>query len=139
MREKKYDEVKKNCKNSSYRGSCKLDLYAKKSITDYVQNTDNPFCLKDIQHYLLTERDIEAKITDISSFIKNKLHLSCKKCSSCPSQKDVTRLKAQRKMYAMEFSNIIDITKVLVNIGEVIFSKYTKINYSWIRKGRSKF
>ena len=139
LRERKYDEVKRNCKNSSYRGSCKLDLYAKKSITDYVQNTDNPFCLKDIQHYLLTKRDIEAKITDISSFIKNKLHLSCKKCSSRPSQKDVARLKAQRKIYAMEFSNIIDNTKVLVNIDEVIFSKYTKINYSWIRKGRFKF
>ena len=91
LREGKYNEVKRNCKNSSFRGSCKLDLYAKKSITDYVQNTYNSFCLKDIQHYLLTERDIEAKIIDISSFIKNKLHLSYKRCSSRPSQKDIAR------------------------------------------------
>ena len=139
LREGKYDEVKRNCKNSSYRGSCKLDLYTKKFITDYVQNTDNPFCLKNIQHYLLTERDIEAKITDISSFINNKLHLSYKRCSSHSSQIDIARLKAQRKIYVMEFSNIVDNTKFLVNIDEVIFSKSTKINYSWIRKGRSKF
>ena len=139
LRERKYDEVKRNYKRSSYIGSCKLYLSAKKSITDYVQNTDNLFCLKDIKHYLLTERDIEVKITNISSFIKNKLHLSYKKCSSRPSQKDIARLTAQGKIYAMEFSNIIDNTKVLVNIDEVIFSKSTKINYSWIKKGRSKF
>ena len=132
LREGKYNEVKRNCKNSSFRGSCKLDLYAKKSITDYFQNTDNPFCLKDIQHYLLTERDIEAKITDISSF-KEKTSSFLQKVLFSPFT------ERHCKIYALEFSNIVDNTKVLVNIDEVIFSKSTKINYSWIRKGRSKF
>ena len=49
------------------------------------------------------------------------------------------RLKALRKVYAIEFANIIDSSKLIVNIDEVVFSKSTKINYSWISKGYTKF
>ena len=99
---------------SSYNGGCNLDLYEKKSITDYVHNSDDPLYLKDIQHYLLIERHIEAKKIDISSFIKNKLHLSYERCSSHSSQKDIARLKAQDLCNGVlkYFNNI----KVLVSI-----------------------
>ena len=76
---------------------------------------------------------------EIACFIKTQLNLSYKKCSSRQILKEPLRLKALRKVYAIEFANIIDSSKLIVNIDEVVFSKSTKINYSWISKGYSKF
>ena len=75
----------------------------------------------------------------IACFIKTQLNLSYKKCSSSPILKELLRLKALGKVYAIEFAYIIDSSKLIVNIDEVVFSKSTKINYSWISKGYSKF
>ena len=44
-----------------------------------------------------------------------------------------------RKIFAIEFSNIIDSTQTIVNVDEDLFSNATKSNYSWIHKGQHKF
>ena len=42
-----------------------------------------------------------------------------------------------KHLFVIEFSNIVDRSKVFVNIDEVNFSRSTKINYSWSKRGET--
>ena len=67
--------------------------------------------------------------------MKRELNLSFKKFSSRPVFKDFHKIYALKCLFAIELSNIVNDSKVLVNIDEVAFSRSTKINYSWSNKG----
>ena len=77
------------------------------------------------------------KQESISIFVKSKRHLSYKRISSRPVFLDPLRIELMRHLFVIEFSNIVDRSKVFVNIDEINFSRTTKINYSWSKRGET--
>ena len=105
-----------------------------KLINMYIEDRTIPYATKNIQNFI---KDINGAVMQrewISNYLKNKLHLSYKRISSRPVYRDSLRIELMKHLFAIEFSNIVDHSKVFVNIGEVNFSRSTKINFSWSKR-----
>ena len=63
------------------------------------------------------------------------MNMSYRKASSRPSQASSWLNKIYKLLFCIEFANNLDNFDVLVNIDEVIFSRWTKFNYTWMKKG----
>ena len=61
--------------------------------------------------------------------------MSYRKASSRPSQASSWSNQIFKLLFCIEFVNNLDTFDVLVNIDEVIFSRWTKSNYTWMEKG----
>ena len=116
-----------------------LDVVLKDKIKKFIDSTETTLTTKDIEHFLKEELNAKVKPRDILRFIKTELRLSYKRISSRPVLPEPARVRVLRKIFAIEFANIIDSTQTIVNIDEVLFSNATKSNYSWIHKGQHKF
>ena len=117
--------------------ACGLKRKYEKLISKYIEDRTVPYTTKDIQNFI---KDIDGTMIPqswIRHYLKSKLHLSYKRISSRPVYQDPLRTEIMKYLYVIEFSNIVDCSKVFVNIDEVSFSKSTKINYSWSKKGET--
>jgi transposase len=67
------------------------------------------------------------------------LTLVSKKISARPTYLDIERHSLIKRVFAIELSNLMRPTKLLINVDEVSFSHLTKYNYSWAKRGKSCF
>ena len=117
--------------------ACGLKGKYEKLISKYIEDHTVPYTTKDIQNFI---KDIDWLMIPqnwIRHYLKSKLHLSHKRISSCSVYQDPLRTEIMKYLYVIKFSNIVDCSKVFVNIDEVSFSKSTKMNYSWSKKGET--
>ena len=63
------------------------------------------------------------------------MNMSYRRASSRPLQANSCSNQVFKLLFWIEFANNVDSFDVLVNIDEVIFSRWTKINYNWMEKG----
>ena len=69
--------------------------------------------------------------------MKQNLGLSYKKGSSRPLKYESNKSKLVKKLFAIEFSNILRSDYLFINIDEVLFSNKTKHSFSWMPKVKS--
>ena len=63
--------------------------------------------------------------------MKDELHLYFKSMSSWPIGDDKKRIDLLRKVFYLEYDNLIEPESMIVNIEEATYSRTTWINYSW--------
>ena len=61
--------------------------------------------------------------------------MSFKLCKSRPSTFNITKIKASRKLFWVYFIKRLEPSTLLINVDESVFSRTSKINYSWSTKG----
>ena len=117
--------------------ACRLKWKYEKMISKYIEDRTVPSTTKDIQNFIKNLSGTMIPQNWIRHYLKSKLHLSYKRISSRLVYQDPLRIEIIKYLYVIEFSNIVDCSKVFVIIDEVSFSKSTKINYSWSKKGET--
>ena len=63
--------------------------------------------------------------------MKNDVNLSYKRCSSRPSSINIDRINLMRKIFWINFADIIDNNALIANWDEWSITRNTKLNYSW--------
>ena len=104
-------------------------------IQKYTEAQRSTFNSKDICEYIKMEYDVLLPKRIIIDYLKKNLNFSFKRVSSRPVLKDFSKIDALKWLFAVEITNIIDNSKILVNIDEVTFGRSTKSNYSWTKRG----
>ena len=107
----------------------------KLAIENYVQNSCNVFNSNDIARYIQQVFNVTLQKRSIIKFLKEDMNMSYRRASSRPLQANSCSNQVFKLLFCIEFANNVDSFDVLVNIDEVIFSRWTKINYTWIEKG----
>ena len=106
-----------------------------KHIQKYIEAQRSTFNSKDICEYIKMEYDVLLPKRIIIDYLKKNLNLSFKRVSLRPVLKDFSKIDALKWLFAVEITNIIDNSKILVNIDEATFGRSTKSNYSWTKRG----
>ena len=89
-----------------------------------------------IHNYLKQTLGLNIARSSITSHLKNHFNYSFKRVSSRPILADPIRWIILKAIFWAEFGNIMEDRLVYVNVDEVLFTKSTKINYSWGKSGR---
>ena len=72
---------------------------------------------------------------DIYTTMKNHNKLSFKKVQSGPNSIDIDKIKVLRKLFAFRFTQNLNNDILIGNWDECLFTRKTKINYSWSKIG----
>ena len=104
----------------------------KKILRNYIKDINYWFNSRDVHNYLESKSELKIWRKSVVKYLKRSLNKSYKRWSSRPSNYNHDRTGAFKKIFAIEFSNIIERDTALINIDEVHFSKSTKQNYSWL-------
>ena len=112
------------------------EIIIKQKLIEFINNKNTPFTTVDIKHFASHELGAEVNASDILKLIKTKLDLSFKRVSSRPVATNKDRIDLLKKVFCLEYGILVDPEQVIVNIDEATFSRSTKINYSWGRRGK---
>ena len=102
---------------------------------EYIKAQSGIFNSTSVKHYIKTETGMDVSKQSIASFMNNSLGLSYKRVSSRPSISNVPQTKLKKIIFWLEFMNLVKPEHIVVKIDETLFSRSTKINYSWTKKG----
>ena len=108
----------------------------KEKLIEFINNKNTPFTTADIKHFASHELGVEVNASDILKLMKIKLDLSFKRVSSRPFSTNKDLIDLLKKVFCLEFGNLVEPESVIVNIDEATFSRSTKINYSWGRRNK---
>ena len=115
---------------------CEEYQEVKRGIKFYNKNWEFPYTVKDVKEYIddTNEADYPSRI--IRNVMINDLNLSFKQCKSRPMTFNVSKIKAARKLFWAHFVGKLGPSTLIINVDESTFSRTSKINYSWSKKGR---
>ena len=108
----------------------------KEKFIEFINNKNTSFTTADIKHFASHELGVEANASDILKLMKSKLDLSFKRVSSRPVATNKDQIDLLKKVFCLEYGNLVEPESEIVNIDEATFSRSTKINYSWRRRGK---
>ena len=108
---------------------------AQQKIIEYIKSHSGVFNSTSLKHYIETETGITISKQNIASFLRSSLGLSYKRVASRQTKSSIPETKLKKIIFWFEFANLIKPEHKLVNIDESLFSRSTKINYSWTMKG----
>ena len=106
----------------------------KQAIKTYFHNSSSIFNSNDIAKYVQQTFNMKLQKRCIIKFLKNDMNMLYRKASSQPSQTNSWSNQIVKLLFCIEFANNLDTFDVLVNIDEVIFSRWAKFNYTWMKK-----
>ena len=72
----------------------------------------------------------------VKEILKTNLNLSFKKGKSRPSSMNKDRHALIKSIFAARVAKEIKRFRLLINIDETLFSRFTKSDYSWLEKGK---
>ena len=101
----------------------------------YNKNWEFPYTVKDVKQNVDDSMDENFPGKIIWKLMKNNLNLSFKKWKSRPSNFNLSRAKAIRKLFWAHFANKLGPSTLIINVDESTVSRTSKINYSWSKKG----
>ena len=81
-----------------------------KHIQKYIESQRSTFNSKDICEYIKMEYDVFLHKRTIIDYLKKDLNLSFKRVSSRPIFKDFSKIDALKWLFAVEKTNVIDIS-----------------------------
>ena len=105
------------------------------AISSYAEQNKWSFTWNDVRNHLMKYNDIWVNTNLIRKILKNKLSFSFKRCSSRPITLNWKILKLKKILFLVRLCKMINRHSILANIDESSFSRNTKTNYSWSRKG----
>ena len=108
----------------------------KEKLIEFINNKNTPFTTADNKHFASHELGVEVNASDILKLMKTKLDLSFKRVSSRPVATNKDPIDLLKKVFCLEYGNLVEPESVIVNIDEATFSRSTKINYSWGCRGK---
>ena len=132
--------------NKNYKGKKDLNKYAskllqsktiQKRVKEYVTSETNPFWIEDIIRYVANVQGIQLQYHQLRDYVRDELHLSYKKGGSRQWSLNLKRHKPLKELYAIRFIEAMKSGRDIINIDESCFNKNTKMNYSWLNKGKS--
>ena len=107
----------------------------KQAIKNYVQRTRNVFNSNDIFRYIQQTFNVTLQKRSIIKKFKEEMNMSYRNASSRPLKASTLLNQILKLLFWIEFSSRIDSSNVFINFGEVILSRWTKFNYTWMVKG----
>ena len=108
---------------------------SKQKIIEYIKAQSGVFNSTSLKHYIETVTGIFISKQSIASFLRSSLGLSYKRVASRPTKINIPEKILKKIIFWLEFAYLIKPEHILVNIDETLFSRSTKINYSWTMKG----
>ena len=109
---------------------------AQQKMKEFIENETWCYDSVNIHNYLKQTLGLNIARSSITSHLKNHFNYSFKRVSSRPILADPIRWIILKAIFWAEFGNIMEDRLVYVNVDEVLFTKSTKINYSWGKSGR---
>ena len=108
----------------------------KEKLIEFINNKGTPFTITDVKHFACHKIGVEVKTSDILKLMKSKPNLSFKRISSRPVTKESDRVTLMKKVFCNEYGNLLESETLIANIDEATYSRTTRINYSWGRRGK---
>ena len=87
-----------------------------KYASNYIENEKDAFFSKDVQMYLKSEYELNLSSSSIIQHMKSNHNLSFKRVSSRPIFIDFYHIQRLKLLIAVEFSNLVDNSKILINM-----------------------
>ena len=106
-------------------------------VQDYIANTEWCYTSSEMHTYLELQSGMNVWKRSIIIYLRKVLNKSYKRWSSRPTNYQTARIDILKRIFAIEFANVVDKNSLLINIDEVHFSRTTKSNYSWLDRGVS--
>ena len=106
-----------------------------KAIDIFAENTKESFTWRDIKDHLMNNLGAWIDMEIIKKILKNKLRYSFRRCSARPLTLNYQNTLMKKTSYAVKLLKVISKDTIMINADECIFSKTTKINYSWSKTG----
>ena len=107
----------------------------KREIKFYSKNWVFPFTIGDVKQYLDDTNNQDNPYVVIRKVMINDLNMSFKLCKSRSSTFNITKIKASHKLFRAYFAQRLEPSTLIINVDESVFSRTSKINYSWSTKG----
>ena len=99
------------------------------------RKVDDHLLENDVRNHLMENNNICVNVSLIRKILKSKLLFSFKRCSTRPITLNWKILKLKKILFLVRLSKMINRQSILTNVDESVFSRSTKANYSWPRKG----
>ena len=119
--------------------STKRSIRTSKTIADHISkqwcNYPYPFTANDVSKNLHKMLRVRLSEKVISQILKESLGLSFKKGKSWPVTWSKNKQQLLKCLFAIKIIPLISKSKLLINIDETSFSRLTKLDYSWLKKG----
>ena len=106
-----------------------------KLINDYLMTQDEPFTSKSIQTMIWHELKIQIPLHIIWKILKLNNRQSWKRIPSRVLKWDFELMKHQKLLFWIKFTKWLSHLKCILNTDESIFSRSTKVLYSWGMRG----
>ena len=107
----------------------------RREIKFYNKNCEFPYTVGDVKQYLDDTNNKDNPPAIIRKVMINDMNLSFKLCKSRPLIFNIAKVKAARKLFWVYFTKRLEPSTLIINIDESTFSRTSKINYSWSKKG----
>ena len=104
-------------------------------IQEKVKSELTPITTADIKSCIEDEGEIRVSTNCVRRFMKNNANLSYKKCSSRLINYNNEKARLLKLLFVVELWKILPEIEAIFNIDESSFSRLTKENYSWCRRG----
>ena len=106
-------------------------------IKEYIENNTDPFWLDDVIKYIKQKWDVVVQKHQLRKFIRDKMKLSYKKGGSRPSKLNLPLQSLLKWLFWIRLTKKLKNGMVIINIDESVINRNTRINYSWLEKGKS--
>ena len=114
-------------------------IRSSKTIVNHIssiwESYQYPFTANDVSQSLFKMLRIKLWEKTISQILKESLGLSFKKGKSCPVSLHKKKHELLKCLFVAKMIPFFSTCELLINIDETSFSRHTKIDYSWLKKG----
>ena len=109
----------------------------KKVAASYVYLQETPFRAKDVWSHVRDCLGARIDPRTMRKFLKKELSMSFKRASSRPSSLDMQRQHRLKMLFALIITKRFERCSCILNIDESSFSRLTKTDYTWLKRGVS--
>ena len=107
-------------------------------VSKYWNNNIHPYTCKDVCKYILRKLGVRLTERIVAKILKEILQMTYKKGKSRPIEFQQDRQDLLKWYFAAKIIPLLSQFDMLINIDETSFSRWTKLEYSWSRKGETR-
>ena len=104
-------------------------------VQEFINCQDTPIWSKDIWKYVQENLKISIAPNTITKYLKSNMKMSFKRVSSRQIKADFQRIRKLKMLFAVIWWQKLWEIRCIVNIDESTFSRATRNNYTWWRRG----
>ena len=104
-------------------------------VQEFINCQDTPIWSKDIWKYVQENLKISIAPNTMTKYLKSNMKMSFKRVSSRQIKVDFQRIRKLKMLFAVIWWQKLGEIRCIVNIDESTFSRATRNNYTWWRRG----